>query len=108
MERYPVGIDQKGFWQTDVSKGFPPWLQRVEVPKKDGVVHHPVMTDTRLLLWITNQNAVTHHVWTSGSSRLNHPDLCIFDFDPSADDVAAVRGAAIGLHELLGDLGLPS
>ena len=43
MERYPGGIGAKGFWQKDVSKGFPAWLQRVEVPKKDGVVHHPVV-----------------------------------------------------------------
>jgi bifunctional non-homologous end joining protein LigD len=108
MERYPAGIDKKGFWQKDVSKGFPAWLQRVAVPKKDGVVHHPVVTDTRSLLWITNQNAVTHHVWTSRVPRLDYPDLCVFDLDPSTDDVAAVRAAAIGLRELLEALGLPS
>src|SRR4026208_2147406 len=28
MERYPSGIDKKGFWQKDVSKGFPEWLGR--------------------------------------------------------------------------------
>ena len=108
MERYPAGIGQKGFWQKDVSKGFPDWLQRVEVPKKDGVVHHPVVTDTRSLLWVTNQNAVTHHVWTSRIPRLDYPDVCVFDLDPSTDDVAAVRGAAIGLRDLLAELGLPS
>ena len=42
-----------------------PQMERVEVPKKDGVVHHPVVTDTRSLLWITNQNTITQHVWTS-------------------------------------------
>ena len=56
MERYPAGIGKKGFWQKDVSKGFPEWLERVKVPKKDGVVHHPVITDERSLLWVTNQN----------------------------------------------------
>ena len=40
MERYPSGIGQQGFWQKDVSKGFPEWLKRVEVPKKGGIVHH--------------------------------------------------------------------
>src|SRR5918992_1967324 len=45
MERYPSGIGKKGFFHKDVSKGFPPWLARVEVPKKDGVVHHPLVTD---------------------------------------------------------------
>src|SRR5207248_665706 len=50
MERYPTGIGRKGYWQKDVSRGFPEWLQRVAVPKKDGVVHHPVVTDLRSLL----------------------------------------------------------
>jgi bifunctional non-homologous end joining protein LigD len=108
MERYPAGIGAKGFWQKDVSKGFPSWLQRVEVPKKDGVVHHPVVTDTQSLLWITNQNTITQHVWTSRTPDLNHPDLCVFDLDPSNDDAAEVRAAAIGLRDLLEKLGLPS
>ncbi len=108
MERYPNGIGSKGFWQKDVSKGFPEWLQRVEVPKKDGVVHHPVVTDARSLLWITNQNTITQHVWAARVPRLEHPDLCVFDLDPSRDDVAEVRAAAIGLRDLLAELGLPS
>ena len=108
MERYPAGIGKKGFWQKDVSKGFPDWLERVDVPKKDGVVHHPVITDVRSLMWITNQNTVTQHVWGSRVPRLNFPDLCVFDLDPSDDDAASVRAAAIGLRDLLEKLGLPS
>ena len=108
MERYPAGIDKKGFWQKDVSKGFPAWLKRVEVPKKDGVVHHPVVTDTRSLLWVTNQNTITQHVWTSRIPDLDYPDICVFDLDPSTDDPAAVRAAAIGLRDLLEELTLPS
>lgn len=108
MERYPAGIGAKGFWQKDVSKGFPSWLQRIEVPKKDGVVHHPVVNDTQSLLWMTNQNTITQHVWTSRVPDLNHPDLCVFDLDPSTDDVSQVRAAAIGLRDLLERLGLPS
>ena len=34
MERYHRGIGVAGFFQKDVSKGFPEWLERVEVPKK--------------------------------------------------------------------------
>src|SRR6201991_1760848 len=33
MERYHRGIGAQGFFQKDVSKGFPEWLKRVEVPK---------------------------------------------------------------------------
>jgi bifunctional non-homologous end joining protein LigD len=108
MERYPAGIGRKGFWQKDVSKGFPDWLERVEVPKKDGVVHHPIVTDVRSLLWTANQNTITHHVWSSRVPNLKHPDVCVFDLDPSTEDVGSVRTAAIALRDLLGKLTLPS
>jgi bifunctional non-homologous end joining protein LigD len=108
MERYPAGIGQDGFWQKDVAKGFPPWLKRVKVPKKGGSLHHAVVTDLRSLLWVTNQNTVTHHVWTSRVPKLSFPDVCIFDLDPSREDEASLRAAAIGLRDLLEELGLPS
>jgi bifunctional non-homologous end joining protein LigD len=108
MERFPAGIGQKGFWQKSVAKGFPDWLERVEVPKKDGVVHHPVVTDSESLQWLTNQNAITQHVWISRVPALDHPDVCVFDLDPAKDDAGAVRVAALGLRDLLEDLGLPS
>jgi bifunctional non-homologous end joining protein LigD len=108
MERFPAGIGKKGFLQKDVSKGFPPWLERVEVPKKDGVVHHPIVTDTRSLLWLANQNSITPHVWTSRAPDIYHPDICVFDLDPSIDDPKALIAAAVGLRDLLEELGLPS
>src|SRR6185369_9581805 len=90
MERYPAGIDKKGFIQKDVSKGFPDWLQRVETPKRGGArdgtagtVHYPLVTDARSLVWLANQNSVTPHVWTARVPRLDRPDVCIFDLDPS-------------------------
>jgi bifunctional non-homologous end joining protein LigD len=108
MERYPSGIDKKGFWQKDVSKGFPEWLDRVEVPKKGGTVHHPLVTDTRSLLWTVNQNTITHHVWTRRAANLQNPDVCVFDFDPADDDASGVAAAALALRRLLAELGLPS
>jgi len=101
MERYPAGIGAKGFWQKDVSKGFPPWLERVGIPHKDGVVNYPVVTDLPSLMWVANQNTITHHVWISRVPDLNYPDLCVFDLDPSKDDVKSVRAAAVGLRDLL-------
>jgi bifunctional non-homologous end joining protein LigD len=108
MERYPAGIGKKGFWQKDVSRGFPEWLERVEVPKKGGVVHHPIVKDAASLQWMANQNTVTLHVWPSRAPDLLRPDVCVFDLDPSEDDPAAVRAAALALRDLLDELGLPS
>ena len=109
MERYHRGINAPGFFQKDVSKGFPPWLKRVEVPKKDGTVHHPLANDTRSLLWLANQNSITIHVWPSRAPRLFYPDICVFDFDPANDEEPDVlRAAALRLRDLLLELGLKS
>ena len=109
MERYPAGIGSKGFWQKDVSRGFPGWLERIEVPKKGGTVHYPLVTDTRTLLWVANQNTITPHVWASRVPDLHRPDVCVFDLDPSREDEPeALRAAALGLRELLNELGLRS
>jgi bifunctional non-homologous end joining protein LigD len=108
MERYPSGIDKPGFMHKDVAKGFPEWLERVEVPKKDGIVRHALVSDSRSLQRLANQNCITPHVWTSRVPKLYQPDLCVFDLDPSRDDADEVRAAALQVRDLLGELGLTS
>jgi bifunctional non-homologous end joining protein LigD len=109
MERFHRGIGMPGFFQKDVSKGFPDWLKRVEVPKHGGTVHHPIANDVRSLLWLANQNSITIHVWPSRTPNLYHPDICIFDLDPSQeDDLDTLRAAALRLRDLLDVLGLRS
>jgi bifunctional non-homologous end joining protein LigD len=108
MERFPSGIAAKGFMHKDVTRGFPAWLERAEVPKKGGTVHHAIVTDTRSLLWIVNQNTITLHVWPSRTPRLYHPDVCVFDLDPAEDEPDRLRAAALGLRDLLAELGLRS
>lgn len=107
MERYPRGIAAESFWQKDVSKGFPEWLERVAVPKKGGTVHHPLVRDTRSLLWLANQNSITPHVWPSRAPHLYEPDICVFDLDPSQEQPDVLRRAALALRDLLDELGLP-
>jgi bifunctional non-homologous end joining protein LigD len=109
MERYHRGIAAPGFFQKDVVKGFPEWLERVEVPKKDGTVHHPIANDTRSLLWLANQNSITIHVWPSRAPNLYYPDICVFDLDPSNEDEPdRLRNAALMVRDFLSELGLTS
>lgn len=109
MERYHRGISVPGFFQKDVSKGFPEWLKRVEVPKHGGTVHHPIANDGRSLLWLANQNSITIHVWPSRAPNLYNPDICVFDLDPSnEDELDILCVAAIRLRDFLAELGLPS
>ena len=106
MERFPAGIGEEGFFQKSVTRGFPAWLERIEVPKKGGSVHYPLVMDERALMWMTNQNSITPHVWTSRVPELDRPDLCVFDLDPMEDEPDVVRAAALALRDLLAELGL--
>ena len=109
MERFHRGIAAPGFFQKDVSKGFPEWLKRVEVAKHGGTVHHPIANDKRSLLWLANQNSITIHVWPSRAPNLYYPDVCLFDLDPADDgEPDVLRTAALNLRKLLDELGLPS
>ena len=108
MERFPAGIGTKGFLQKDVVKGFPRWLKRVEAPKKGGTVHYALAGDRRSLAWLANQNTIAMHVWASRAPRLDRPDLCVFDLDPSREDPDVLRTVVLGLRDLLVELGHPS
>lgn len=108
MERFHRGIGEEGFYQKSVTKGFPPWLERVAVPKKKGMVHHPLVTDTDSLLWLANMNCITPHVWTSRAPAIDRPDLLVFDLDPSEDDGASLRDATLVVRDTLAELRLVS
>ena len=108
MERFPAGIGAKGFLQKDVVKGFPAWLKRVEAPKKGGTVHYALAGDRRSLAWLANQNTIAMHVWASRAPRLDRPDVCVFDLDPSREDPDVLRTVVLGLRDLLVELGHPS
>lgn len=108
MERFNKGIGQPGFIQKSIGKGTPDWIERIEVPKKGGIVTHPLINDERALLWLANQNCITPHVWVSRVPDLYHPDVCIFDLDPLQDDPATLRAAALSVRDLLAELDLTS
>jgi bifunctional non-homologous end joining protein LigD len=80
----------------------------VEVPKKGGVVNHPVVREARDLVWLANQNCITPHVWTSRLPRLERPDICVFDLDPSEEDLDALRAATLAVRDVLAEVGLAS
>ena len=107
LQRFNNGIAGEGFFQKNVAKGVPPWVKRVEVPKKGGSVWHVLANDAATLVWLANQNAITPHVWLSRADRPERPDRMIFDLDPPRDDeFALVRRTARELGDVLREAGV--
>jgi bifunctional non-homologous end joining protein LigD len=107
--RWNAGIERQRVVQQEIPKGAPDWVRRVTVSRrKGGDVTHAVGGEAATLVWLANQNCITPHVWTSRAPDLYHPDICVFDLDPSEEDADVLRGAALKLRALLDELGLPS
>lgn len=106
MQRFPDGIETKGFFHKDVPDYFPAWIARVEVPKAGGTVTHAVVRNADTLVYLVGQNTITPHVWLSRADRVWQPDRMVIDLDPAPGaDFASVRRAARHAGELLRELG---
>ncbi len=106
MQRFPDGVEAKGFFHKDIPDYFPRWIRRVEVPKSGGSVTHVIVCDADTLVYLVGQNTITPHVWLSRADRLWQPDRMVIDLDPPPDsDFNAVRRAARATGELLRELG---
>lgn len=106
LERYPDGIGGSKIFQQHASKHFPDWVKRVETPKSGGTVQHVVANDAATLVYLANQGVITLHAWLSRRDRLDRPDRLVVDLDPSVEDHAAMRRAAIAVADLFEELGL--
>jgi len=108
MHRFPDGIEGKSFFQKERPEYFPDWIDRVTVGKEGGTVTHVLVENTASLVYIANQACITPHVWLSRKDKPKHPEMILFDLDPADDEFEPVRTAAVRLHEILEEVGLPS
>jgi bifunctional non-homologous end joining protein LigD len=108
LQRCPSGIDEECFYQKNVAPYFPSYVKRVSVTKADGRVTHAVANNAETLTYLADLGCITPHMWLSRTPKLNYPDVMIFDLDPSSDDFRVVREMALGLRDLLRELGLES
>jgi bifunctional non-homologous end joining protein LigD len=108
LQRFPEGIGAGGFYQKNVGRGVPEWVESVTVGKEGGTVEHPLVDDVDALLALANLSTVSFHRWLSRVDRLDRPDLLVIDLDPSTDDFDDVRRAARQTRGVLDELDLAS
>lgn len=107
LQRFPKGVQGKGFMQKNASAHFPDSIKRFAVPKRDGEsTLYPVVSKVDDLAYLANQGTITFHMWTSSAARPDHPDWLILDLDPEADDIDGVRFATQAVRDVLREFGL--
>jgi bifunctional non-homologous end joining protein LigD len=107
IQRFPRGIEAKGFMQKNAADHYPDTIARLPVPKRGGgETIYPVVDRADDLAYLANQNAITFHMWTSSAAEPGRPDWLVLDLDPEADDGDSARAAALVVGELLDRFGL--
>ncbi len=109
MQRFPLGIEQEGFYQKEAGSYFPQWITTFALPKDNGeLVNYVVVNNEATLIYLVNQSCLTFHPWLSKIDKIEYPDRMIFDLDPSGKDFGLVQEAAHALKNLLDELELPN
>lgn len=101
LQRFPSGIEEKGFYQKNVSDYFPKFIKRVEIETEEGINTQFVCNNKKALLYLVNQNTLTFHIWPSRIDKIRQPDKVIFDLDPPQESFQKVKQAVRAVHSFL-------
>lgn len=90
FQRFPDGVDTKGFFAKNAPNGTPDWVRTVRLPapgsgKDRETLDYVVVADLPTLVWAANLAALELHVpqWTVGPrGRVREPDRLVLDLDP--------------------------
>lgn len=108
LQRFPDGVEGEAFYSKNPPRGVPEWVRTTMCTYPSGRRHPQLVVDEVAgALWAVQMNTVTFHPWPVRSADNDHPDELRVDLDPQPGrDFADVATAALGLRDLLGELGL--
>jgi bifunctional non-homologous end joining protein LigD len=86
VQRYPNGVEQKGFWQKDLPKHAPDWITRWRYHhREEGPKDYPIVDSPATLAWLGQEAAMELHPWTSRTDAPDLPAYALVDIDPGPD-----------------------
>jgi bifunctional non-homologous end joining protein LigD len=110
LQRYPNGIDAAAFFEKQMPRGAPDWVDRVTIPTPEGSrsqVTFVVCNDPPTLVYLANLATIVLHIWTSRMPALEDPDFVIFDLDPGEKcTLKTLVTVTLAIRGLLEDIGL--
>jgi bifunctional non-homologous end joining protein LigD len=86
VQRFPNGIEQKGFWQKDLPGHAPAWITRWTFDHgEEGPKDYPVVDSAATLAWLAQEAAIELHPWTSPTDAPDRPSYALIDIDPGPE-----------------------
>jgi bifunctional non-homologous end joining protein LigD len=109
LRRLPDGIHGESFYQKNMGKEAPDWLETVTFHsgESDRDVRYAVVNDLGALLYCIQLGCISLSPWSSRLASIDNPDFSIIDLDPGDDcSFEKVVDVALLVHEILEEIGL--
>jgi bifunctional non-homologous end joining protein LigD len=82
LQRFPDGVEKKGFWQKDLPSHTPAWISRRELTDSEGTKQYVVVDRVATLAWLAQEAAIELHPWTATIEAPDRPRFALIDIDP--------------------------
>ncbi|ERJ59292.1 DNA ligase D [Sphingobacterium paucimobilis] len=107
LHRFPNGIDQKSFYQKDMTDQAPDWIElypyKAEGDKEQK--NYMLCQNKTALLYMANLGAIDMNPWNSTVEHPDHPTWCALDLDPDkGNTLDQVIEVAQAIHEFLDEV----
>jgi bifunctional non-homologous end joining protein LigD len=109
LERYPNGIDAAGWWEKQMPRGLPAWVDTVktDASSRRDVLEFIVCDNEATLAYVANLAAIVLHVWYSRTPTLDVPDFILIDLDPwEGCTLATLARVALAVRDELTAIGV--
>ena len=106
LERFPDGVEAKGFMQKNASKHFPDYIGRVEIESANTTTTFPTVADRRGLVYLAGQGTIVFHIPGARIDDPWHPDRLVVDLDPPGDEPGEVAEVARATRDVLDHVGV--
>ena len=90
FNRFPNGVEQKGFFEKRCAQHRPTWVSTAAGPgDHNGVIQYCVIDEPAALVWAANMAALELHAPMALAEDLDTPRMVVFDLDPGPPGGAA-------------------
>jgi bifunctional non-homologous end joining protein LigD len=106
LRRSPNGISGTAFFQKDMPKTIPEWIQTKKIysESNEGDVNYMICQDKASLIYMANLGCIEINPWNSRLTNLDYPDYIVIDLDPLDVPFEEVVEVAQAVKEIL-DIG---
>ena len=108
-KRWPNGVNETPFFEKNLAKHAPVWLERKGITHKDRTIEYPVIDSVVGLAWLGQQASLEVHVpqWRFDGNQMGPATRLVFDLDPG-DGVGLPECAevALAVRDMVAEIGM--